>query len=145
MGIVVGTGLIIVVLLLNNLGGGRTTTQTTRTKFDVGPADSSANAVKRDETPLLFQDPATFSRPIFVQHIGDDPNTGWTAFDAAIGTCVLTWHRETLDFTDCNGNRHPRDGAGVHQYPVSVVNGELFVDLSVDATTTTTAVTSTST
>lgn len=140
-GVIVGVAMIAVVLLANNLGGDHTTTHSSRTKFDVGPAQASADAVKRDDTPLLFQDPATFSRPIYVQHIGDDANSGWTAFDAAIGSCVLTWHRESNNFTDCNGRQYSATGDGVHQYPWDIDNGELFVDLSPNATTTTTSTT----
>jgi hypothetical protein len=138
-GVIVGVAMIAIVLLANNLGGGSSTTHNSRARFDVGPAESTANAIKRDNTPLFFNDTATGSRPLVIQHFGDDPKTGWVAFDAAIGTCVLTWHPETQDFTDCNGTRYPADGAGLHQYPVTVdQNGELFVDLSLDATTTTT-------
>ena len=71
-----------------------------------------------------------------MQHFGSDPSVGWKAFDAANGMCVLTWHRETQDFADCNGKRIPADGTGMHQYPVKVENDDVIVDLSPDATTT---------
>lgn len=137
-GVIVGTALILLVLFANNVGGGdKVQKPSSRASFDVGPAADRAANIARDQTPLLFQDPALFERPIFVQHVGDDPKVGWRAFDAANGTCVLTWHRETQDFTDCNGKRYPTDGAGMHQYPATVENDHLFVDLNPDATTTT--------
>ena len=74
-----------------------------------------------------------------MQHLGDDPNTGWTAFDAAIGSCVLTWDRQAQIFTDCNGHRYASDGGDLHHYPVTVTNDEVIVDLGVNATTTTSA------
>ena len=136
-GVLVGTVLIIVVLFAGNLGGGDDVhTRASKSTFDAGPATLRADAIKRDQTPLLFQDPVDFQHPIFVQHLGDDPKTGWKAFDAAVGTCVLTWHRESQDFTDCHGARVPADGTGMHQYPVKVDN-DVVVDLSVDASTTT--------
>jgi hypothetical protein len=140
VGVITGSLLIIIVLFANNLGGGDdVSTKSSRASFDVGIAKDRADNIRRDQTPLLFQDPVQFERPIFVQHLGDDPATGWTAFDAADGSCVLTWHRESQDFTDCNGKRFPADGTGRHHYPATVDdNGHLVVDLSLDATTTTT-------
>jgi hypothetical protein len=135
-GVIVGVVLIAVVLLANNLGGDRSSTQSSQSKFHVGSAESLANSI-REDGPLFFNDTATGSRPLVVQHLGDDPNAGWTAFDAAIGSCVLTWDREAQVFTDCNGLRYPPDGGGLHHYPVTVTKGEVIVDLSVNPTTTT--------
>jgi hypothetical protein len=140
VGIVVGTLLVVGVLLVNNLGTGSSTTQSSRTRFDVGPAASLANSI-REQGPLFFNDTATGARPLAVQHFGDDPTTGWRAFDAAIGTCTVTWDAQAQHFVDCKGVRYPPDGTGLHQYPVTVENGELFVNLSIDATTTTTSTT----
>jgi hypothetical protein len=143
VGIVVGTLLVVGVLLVNNLGTGSSTTTSSRARFDVGPANSLANSIKQNG-PLFFNDTATGARPLAIQHFGDDPNTGWRAFDAAIGTCTITWDAHAQQFVDCNGVRYPPDGTGLHQYPVTVENGEVFVNLSIDATTTTTAPTTTS-
>ncbi len=142
-GVVVGVVMIAVVLLANNLGGDRNTTQTSQSKFNVGPPASLANSI-RQEGPLFFNDTATGSRPLVVQHLGDDPNAGWTAFDAAIGSCVVTWDRQAQVFTDCNGGRYPPDGGGLHHYPVTVTKDDVIVDLSVNATTTSTAATASS-
>jgi len=136
VGIVVSVVMIVVVLVANNLGSDRTTTQSSRSKFEVGSAQSLAKSVNEDG-PLFFNDTATGSRPLVVQHLGDDPNTGWLAFDAATGSCVLTWDAGAHEFTDCNGKRYPADGRDLHHYPVAVTNGNVVVDLSVNATTTT--------
>jgi hypothetical protein len=138
VGVVVGVVMIAAVLIANNLGGDRSATQSSRSKFHVGPPASLAQSIRQDG-PLFFNDTATGSRPLIVQHLGDDPNTGWLAFDAAIGSCVVTWNKDTRDFTDCNGNRYPIDGGSLHHYPVTVTNGDVVVDLSVNATTTTTS------
>ena len=128
--------MILAVLFAGNLGGDSSHTTSSRSTFDVGPATNRAAAVERDQTPLLFQDPVKFERPIFVQHTGTDPRTGWTAFDAANGTCVLTWRRETHDFTDCNGTRFPADGGSQHHYPTRIDHDDLIVDLNPDAPST---------
>jgi hypothetical protein len=143
VGVIVGTALILIVLFANNSGGGDSThTTTSKTRFPVGSAASLANRINEDQTPLFFNDPAAGSRPIVVHHLGKDPKTGWMAFDAATGNCTLTWHRESQDFSDCDGKRVPADGDDLHHYPVVVDNGNVIVDLSVDATTTTTTTTS---
>src|SRR5262245_5235079 len=111
-GVIVGVVTIAVVLFANNLGNDRSTTQSSRSRFHVGPPGSLANSI-RQGGPLFFNDTATGSRPLVVQHLGEDPNTGWLAFDAAIGTCVLTWDRKAQVFTDCNGRRYPPDGGGL--------------------------------
>jgi hypothetical protein len=140
VGIVVGTLLVVGVLLVNNLGTGSSTTQSSRARFDVGPAESLANSI-REHGPLFFNDTATGSRPLIVSHIGDDPTTGWFAFDAAAGSCLISLNSDTKELADCNGNPVSPDGAGRHQYPVTVEDGEVFVNLSIDATTTTTPTT----
>jgi len=138
VGVVVGTLLIVLVLFANNSGGGDSThTTPSKSRFTVGSAETLAKRITDDQTPLFFNDTATGSRPIVVQHTGTDPKAGWSAFDAATGDCTLTWQRESQDFTDCNGQRVPADGGALHHYPVVVENGDIIVDLSVDATTTT--------
>jgi hypothetical protein len=138
IGVVVGSVMILLVLFAGNLGGGDKV-KTSSATFDVGPATDRSEAIARDKTPLLFPDTATGSHPIVVQHVGADPNKGWLAFDATPGNCAITWHVESENFTDCNGKQIPADGGDLHHYPTEVTNGHVIVDLSVDATTTTTA------
>jgi len=138
VGVVVGSVLILLVLFAGNLGGGDKV-KTSSATFDVGPAQDRAKSITDDRTPLFFNDTATGSRPIVVQHIGDDPNKGWVAFDAAPGNCALSWHVESQDFTDCSGKWISSDGADLHHYPTEVKDGDVVVDLSVDPTTTTTS------
>jgi hypothetical protein len=138
VGIVVGVVMIAAVLIANNLGSDRSTTQSSQSKFHVGPPASLAKSIS-DDGPLFFNDTATGSRPLVVQHLGDDPKTGWSAFDAAIGSCIITWNKDSRDFTDCNGNRYPADGGSLHHYPVTVTDDDVIVDLSVNPTTTTTS------
>jgi hypothetical protein len=139
LGVIVGTLMIVLVLFAGNLGDDKSHTTTSKSRFTVGRAQSLADAITRDQTPLFFNDTATGSRPIVVQHLDTDPTTGWIAFDASNGNCTLSWHREAQDFTDCTGKHVPADGDDLHHYPVVVENGDVIVDLSVDATTTTSA------
>ena len=131
VGVVVGSVLILVVLFAGNLGGGSSHTTSSSSTFNVGPAKDRADAIARDQTPLFFPDTATGSNPIVVQHTGTDPKTGWTVFDATTGpSCVLTWHRDSQNFTDCNGKTYPADGGDLHDYPTKIDGDELIVDLN---------------
>jgi hypothetical protein len=106
----------------------------------------SARTIARDG-PLLFSDVAGGSRDIYVQHLGDDPATGWRVFDARpIGeprSCVLVWDDDDRVFND-NGrcsqaHTVPADGSGLRQYAVTIEAGRLVIDLNVDPATTTTS------
>lgn len=106
--------------------------------FDAGNAELRAPSIA-EQGPLLLPDPASGERDIFVQHLGDDPVAGWSAFDARLpGTtraCTLRWDRERRDFTDpCTGRRIPADGAGLPHYPVTI-DGErhVIIDLRPEA------------
>ena len=55
--------------------------------FTVGQARPQAESVATDG-PFLFSDVANGQRDIYVQHIGDDPLTGWLAFDARLPGAV---------------------------------------------------------
>ena len=82
--------------------------------------------------PLLFRDPLGGDRHRILQHLGDDPGTGWHAFDArrsgARSECVLEWKREARVFVDsCDGEIVEADGAGLPQYEVRIREGRLEV------------------
>jgi hypothetical protein len=106
-------------------------------EFNVGDAAARAAAIERDQTPLLFQDPADFQRPIWVNHLGDDDADGWYAFAAAIDSCTVEWDVDAGEFVDCDGARYASDGAGLPQFEVRVEDGEVIVDLAPDVPTTT--------
>ena len=136
VGVVVGTLLIVVVLFAGNLGGDSSHTTSSNSTFPVGSAKDLAETIDRDQTPLIFPDPATGSNPIMVQHTGSDPAKGWSAFVATtdnMGRCALTWHPESRDFTDCNGVRYPADGHGLRHFPTRLDGDELVVDLNPNA------------
>lgn len=108
-------------------------------RFEVGPAEARAATIERDRTPLLFSDPSGGSRPIWVQHLGDDANEGWMAFDAQVGGCALDWDVDAQELVDqCTGSRYPADGDGLVHYPTTVEDGKVVVDVSPEGTSTTT-------
>lgn len=105
-------------------------------RFDAGSTESLSSAIREDGEPILFPDPANFSRAIYIDHSGDDPDTGWTAFSAFLPDrpdCTVLFDRGADAFStteDCEEQAtFPRSGAGLRQFPTDVVDGNLFVDL----------------
>jgi hypothetical protein len=135
-GVVVGVVMIVVVLALN-AGGDKTTVGSTSTEFDAGRASDLATRIANDRYPILVQDPANFTRPLWIQHTGDDPAIGWLSFDAAVDGCATQWSVEAQQFVDCSGRRYPFDGEGIPRYPVVVKDGRVIVNLDRDAASTT--------
>jgi len=134
------TGLVFFVLAVT--GSGRFSTESsplrpTDAEFNVGDAAARAEAIERDRTPLLFQDPADFERPIWVQHLGGDAEEGWYAFAAAVDGCAVEWDVGDQAFAGCDGARYPADGSGLPQFEVRVEDGDVIVDLATDEVTTT--------
>jgi hypothetical protein len=116
--------------------------------FTVGQARPKAESIASDG-PFLFSDVANGQRDIYVQHLGEDPLTGWSAFDARLPgagrDCSLRWEQDQARFVDpCSGEVVPADGEGLAHYPVEVTGDEtVVVDFNADrrasATTTTEA------
>jgi hypothetical protein len=106
--------------------------------FEVGSAEAKAATIA-DGGPLLFSDVAGGDRDIFVQHLGDDPNTGWYAFDARrAGTgrdCTLRWEPDAQEFVDpCDDSRVGADGGDLRHYTVVVTEeGRVIVTLREEA------------
>ena len=120
--------------------------------FQGGSAERLATEIA-DRGPILYGDVSgNKDRDIILQHLGDDPETGWYAFLAApldeARDCTWEWDAdEELFRAACDASlTAPADGEGLTQFPVTVADGRLDVDLNadardtddVDATTTTT-------
>jgi hypothetical protein len=104
--------------------------------FSAGRTDSQAPAIERDG-PILLGDVAGGDRDVYLQHLGDDEDRGWLAFDTrapgAARDCAVRWVPEDESFEDpCSGRRYPPSGEGLRQYPVDVRDGRLTVDLRRD-------------
>jgi hypothetical protein len=94
--------------------------------------------------PILYADTAGGDRDIVLQHLGDDPETGWIALAArppgvSRGCTIQSRDRDEpfrlLDSSgevsdECDGREFPPDGGDLPQYPVTVQDGKLDVDLN---------------
>jgi hypothetical protein len=109
-----------------------------------------AQAISRDiaeRGPVLFSDVAGGSRDIIVNHLGDDPEQGWVAFEARRPgddrDCYASWNATTGLFGySCDPSvTFPPDGEGLTQLPVDVSNGRIVIDINAArrASTTTTS------
>ena len=101
--------------------------------FEVGQADRLAENIAEDG-PFLFQDPLSRGRGrnVYVQHLGDDPDTGWVAVEARLPDqpdCAVTWDTGRDAFVDCRGGQHPPGGEGLTTYPGTVTDGQVSIDL----------------
>ena len=117
--------------------------------FNVGRTDRLSKEIDK-RGPFLFQDPLSLGRGrnLYVQHLGTDPDKGWSAIEARLPddtSCPVTWDRARSAFVDCRGGRHPADGTGLTTYPGTVRNGQVRVDLRTAASRPTTSTTATST
>ena len=102
-------------------------------------AESQARLIA-DGGPVLYSDVSgRKNRDMILQHLGDDPETGWSAFLAApVDTprdCIWEWQAdEELFRAACDETRTaPADGSGLPQFEVTVVDGVVTVDLNADA------------
>jgi hypothetical protein len=109
-------------------------------RFQAGRTENLARIIDTDGQPILFPDPANFSRSIYVDHQGDDPETGWIALSAFVPDqpeCTLTFDPEVDLFAideqqpaSCDRDRtFPRSGAGLRVYATEVIDGRLTIDL----------------
>ena len=90
--------------------------------FDAGFATRQAEAIAT-EGPILYSDVAGGERDIYVQHVGEDPRSGWYAFDArrtgAGRACTLGWDAASRQFEDpCDGAAVDERGTGLTQFAV---------------------------
>ena len=112
-------------------------------RFEVGSAERIAEAIAEDGgLPALFPDLVNRDRPLFVQHLGDDPEKGWVAFgafDPDDPTCLVEIDREAGTLVNaCDPDvTYPLDGDGLRAYPVTVEDGDVFVDINELTTSTT--------
>ena len=109
-------------------------------RFDAGRTENLARIIEADGQPILFPDPARFTRAIYVDHVGDDPDAGWLAISAFVPDqpeCTLTFDPETDRFViddaqpeACDrATTFPRSGAGLRTFPTEVEGGRLTIDL----------------
>jgi hypothetical protein len=128
-GLVVGIVLVLVVFILaipNLTESGQVEVQLGPESYDAGPAAERADEIA-DRGPILLPDVASNDRDIYLQHVGDDPNSGWFVFDAreadASRDCTLEWRGAARTFYDpCDGSSIGETGDGLTQYTVEVTD-----------------------
>ncbi len=105
-------------------------------EFRAGDTESLAERIAEDG-PVLFPDASpSQARDIYVQHQGDDPDEGWSAFSAHPPgdddrSCTLAWEADRQHFVDpCTDTTYPPDGDGLDQYQTQVDGDDLLVDLN---------------
>jgi len=109
-------------------------------RFDAGRTENLARIIESDGQPILFPDPANFSRAIYVDHAGDDPDVGWLAVSAFVPDqpeCTLVFDPDAAEYViddqqpgSCDrATTFPRSGAGLRAYPAEVADGRLLIDL----------------
>jgi len=132
--LVFGVGLLFAIVRLS--GSGEIQFKLGDDVFEVGDAEVFAERIRSDESPIAWAS-LSGSRPIYVQHIGNDHLTGWFAIDARSPSdpvsCSLQWSIENQIFVDeCNeANTYPADGDGLTRFE-AIVNavGVVQVDLN---------------
>ena len=86
--------------------GGDVELQLGDTDFDAGQIGRISEEID-DRGPILYSDVAGRSRDIILQHLGDDPEAGWFAFDARpIGEprdCFFEWNGEFFELVNAPG------------------------------------------
>ncbi len=134
-----GVGLLVLVVQL--VGSGDVQFKLGDDVFEVGDAARFAELIDDEQAPILFSS-LSRSRPIFVQHVGDDPTRGWAAIDARSPSdpdgcrTGLEWDVDARQFRDtCGDGVYPADGVGLLQYDIEVTeDAKLVVDLNQDDT-----------
>ena len=113
-------------------------------RFDAGQTERLAKEIDdEDQLPFLYQDLVNRERNIFVNHLGDDPATGWvafSAFDPDDPSCAIEIDRDAKILVNAcdRAVTYPLGGKGLRFYPTTVESGRVFVDLNALSTTTTT-------
>ena len=145
-GIVLGLILVLVVFVFavpSLTESGKVEVKLGSDTFPAGSAEARSETIAANG-PILFSDVSGGQRDIYVQHLGDDPASGWYAFDARRPgqgrECPLDWDAAARLFRDrCDGTTVPADGTGLLAYTITVTDeDQLVVDFKTDSTATTT-------
>lgn len=102
---------------------------------DVVKLDAERAAERIAETgPYALQDP-NGDRDVYLQHVGDDPETGWVLVLAyppgePDKRCAVVWDvKRDLFEAPCSKRTYPADGSGLTTYPAPVEKGRVVIDL----------------
>ena len=102
--------------------------------FNAGDAENlAAEIAERGPVPWA---PLSRGRSIWINHVGDNSEKGWFAFDVrspgATGDCVVNWDADRRLFVDtCDETLvYSATGDGLTQFAVWVDDGDLIVDVN---------------
>ncbi|MEO6987632.1 MAG: hypothetical protein ABI239_03200 [Aquihabitans sp.] len=107
--------------------------------FKAGNAEKLAAGIAKDGPRLYGDVSGRQDRDMILQHLGDDPDKGWSAFLAApidrARDCTWEWQAdEELFRAKCDPKlTAPADGKDLPQFKVTVTDGRVDVDLNADA------------
>ena len=133
-GVAVALGLALAVLLLTRTSGDVEIRLGDRDFRDMDTGRISAEIA--DRGPILFGDVADGDLDIILQHLGNDPETGWLAFEARrpgqSRDCFFEWQPgEELFVNTCDlDDTVDAAGAGLRHFDVAVVDGDVRVDIN---------------
>lgn len=142
---VVVAGLIGALVLWAASSSGDVEIQLGDTDFDAGSAERLAGVID-EGGPWLVPDVAGGRRDLILNHLGDEAETGWYAFDARpvgeSGDCFFEWDPDLevfvlvtiVDGVRCGDTTVPATGEGVTTYPVAIDDGRVRVDINFDDT-----------
>ncbi len=111
--------------------------------FDAGFVGRQSEEISA-RGPILYADAGSSGqRDLFLQHIGDDPDSGWLAFSARrVGDprdCSAVWDRDDRIFeltssteVECDTVTFSELGCGLFRYPAEVIDGKVTVFLNED-------------
>jgi hypothetical protein len=94
----------------------------------VGNADRLAKRVAKDGPFILPDLSPNKGRVVYLQHVGDKDDAGWSTILAGSEECPVQW--DGSKFVDCRGT-YPADGAGLTRYKTWVDRNGVYVDLRV--------------
>ncbi len=132
--VAVALGLVLGVLLLSRGGGDVEVRLGDRDFRDMETGRISAEIA--DRGPILFGDVADGELDIILQHIGNDPESGWLAFEARrpgqSRDCFFEWQAQQAEFVNTCDTADVVDAAGgdLRRFDVTIVNGDVRVDIN---------------
>jgi hypothetical protein len=112
-------------------------------RFNAGRSERLAKEIDDGGgLPFLYPDLVGRSRNLYVNHLGDDPDTGWVAFGAFVPddpSCAVELDREAkILVSACDPEvTYPLGGKGLRFYPATVEGGRVYVDINELTTSTT--------
>lgn len=141
-GVAVGLLLVLTFLVAQAANRGDVQIRLGDDRFDAGSAKAMAETIDEgDGLPILYSDLIGEGRNLFVQHVGDEPDEGWTSFgayDPDDPDCEIDFTDDRDGIEDCEGREQPLDGDGLRAFPTTVEDGRVYVDINERSTTTTT-------